>query len=62
MFCRKLELTYTFVRAMEEGLRLPSIEVVREIANKLSIDPAPLVQAWKAQLLGPRRFGDDMLE
>jgi len=37
-FARKLELSYTFVRAMEHGLRFPSDKVLMEIADRLGID------------------------
>ena len=36
-FARKLELSYTFVRAMEHGLRFPSDKVLLEIAEKLGV-------------------------
>ncbi len=34
-FARKLELSYTFVRAMEHGLRFPSDKVLLDIADRL---------------------------
>ncbi len=44
-FSRKLELSYTFVRAMEHGLRFPSDKVLLEIADRLAEDPEDLFLA-----------------
>ena len=44
-FSRRLELSYTFVRSMEEGTRFPSDSVLHEIAAKLSLDPDELLLA-----------------
>ncbi len=44
-FARKLELSYTFVRAMEHGLRFPSDKVLLEIAERLGEDPENLFLA-----------------
>jgi len=44
-FARKLELSYTFVRAMEHGLRFPSDKVLLEIADRLAEDPEELFLA-----------------
>lgn len=44
-FARKLKLSYTFVRAMEHGLRFPSDKVLREIAERLELDPDELILA-----------------
>jgi transcriptional regulator with XRE-family HTH domain len=44
-FARKLELSYTFVRAMEHGLRYPSDKVLMEIAERLGVDPEEMFLA-----------------
>lgn len=44
-FARKLELSYTFVRAMEHGLRFPSDKVLLEIAQRLNESPENLLLA-----------------
>ena len=44
-FARKLELSYTFVRAMEHGLRFPSDKVLLEIADRLGEDAETLFLA-----------------
>lgn len=44
-FARRLELSYTYVRALELGLRSPSDSVLVEIANKLKLDPGELIIA-----------------
>jgi len=44
-FARKLELSYTFVRAMEHGLRFPSDKVLLEIAGRLGENPKQLLLA-----------------
>jgi len=44
-FARKLGLSYTFVRAMEHGLRFPSDKVLLEIAERLKVDPGDLLMA-----------------
>lgn len=44
-FARKLQLSYTFVRALEEGIRLPSDEVLMEIAEALDLDFRQLILA-----------------
>lgn len=44
-FARKLGLSYTFVRAMEHGLRFPSDRVLLEIADRLSVDAGDLLLA-----------------
>ncbi len=44
-FARKLELSYTFVRAMEHGLRFPSDKVLLEIAQRLNENPENLLLA-----------------
>lgn len=44
-FARKLELSYTFVRAMEHGLRFPSDKVLLEIAERLGENPENLLLA-----------------
>ncbi|MFT7484667.1 MAG: transcriptional regulator with XRE-family HTH domain [Candidatus Paceibacteria bacterium] len=44
-FARKLELSYTFVRAMEHGLRFPSDKVLLEIASRLGENPERLLLA-----------------
>jgi len=44
-FARKLGLSYTFVRAMEHGLRFPSDKVLLEIAERLQVDPGDLLLA-----------------
>jgi transcriptional regulator with XRE-family HTH domain len=44
-FARKLELSYTFVRAMEHGLRFPSDKVLQEIAGRLGANPDELLLA-----------------
>ncbi len=44
-FARKLGLSYTFVRAMEHGLRFPSDKVLIEIAEKLGKDAEELFLA-----------------
>jgi len=42
-FAKTLGLSYTFVREMELGNRLPSDEVLLELASRISADPRPLV-------------------
>lgn len=44
-FVKKLQLSYTFVRSMEEGLRLPSDEIIQQISEKLEIDVDELILA-----------------
>jgi transcriptional regulator with XRE-family HTH domain len=44
-FARKLELSYTFVRDMEHGLRFPSDKVLLEIARRLNENPENLLLA-----------------
>jgi transcriptional regulator with XRE-family HTH domain len=44
-FARKLGLSYTFVRAMEHGLRFPSDKVLLEIAERLKVEPGDLLMA-----------------
>ena len=44
-FVKKLSLSYTFVRSMEEGLRLPSDEIVVRIAECLDISTEELLLA-----------------
>jgi len=44
-FARKLGLSYTFVRAMEHGLRFPSDKVLLEIAERLEVDSGNLLLA-----------------
>jgi len=44
-FARKLGLSYTFVRAMEHGLRFPSDKVLLDIAERLGEDPENLFLA-----------------
>ncbi len=44
-FAKGLGLSYTFVRAMEHGLRFPSDKVLMEIAEKLGLDPEELLLA-----------------
>ena len=44
-FARKLELSYTFVRAMEHGLRFPSDKVLLEIADRLGENSEELLLA-----------------
>ena len=44
-FARKLGLSYTFVRAMEHGLRFPSDKVLTEIAQRLELDAEELLLA-----------------
>ncbi len=44
-FARKLGLSYTFVRAMEHGLRFPSDKVLLEMAERLQVDPGDLLLA-----------------
>ena len=44
-FARKLRLSYTFVRSLEEGLRLPSDDVLIEIADHLGLDRKELILA-----------------
>jgi transcriptional regulator with XRE-family HTH domain len=46
-FARRLGLSYTFVRAMEAGFRLPSDKVLLDIANILERDASEfLLAAW----------------
>ena len=42
-FARRLGLSYTFVREVELGNRLPSDEVLLDIAQRLSVDARRLV-------------------
>jgi transcriptional regulator with XRE-family HTH domain len=42
-FAKQIGLSYTFVREMELGNRLPSDEVLFTIASRLSTDPRRLV-------------------
>jgi len=44
-FARRLGLSYTFVRAMEHGMRHPSDRVLVEIADRLSLDASELLLA-----------------
>lgn len=44
-FARRLEFSYTYVRALELGLRSPSDGVLVEIAHKLKLDPGDLLIA-----------------
>ncbi|HIG11669.1 MAG: helix-turn-helix transcriptional regulator [bacterium] len=44
-FARKLELSYTFVRAMEHGLRFPSDKVLLDIADRLGENADELLLA-----------------
>lgn len=44
-FARKLGLSYTFVRAMEHGLRYPSDKVLADIAQRLDLDAEELLLA-----------------
>jgi transcriptional regulator with XRE-family HTH domain len=44
-FARKLELSYTFVRAMEHGLRFPSDKVLLDIAERLGVNSEELLLA-----------------
>jgi transcriptional regulator with XRE-family HTH domain len=44
-FARKLELSYTFVRAMEHGLRFPSDKVLLDIADRLGESSEELLLA-----------------
>ena len=37
-FVKKLGLSYTFVRSLEEGLRLPSDDIIQRIADRLELD------------------------
>jgi transcriptional regulator with XRE-family HTH domain len=42
-FCRRLGLSYTFVRAIEHGRRLPSDRLLAELAVALGLDHRQLV-------------------
>ena len=44
-FARRLGLSYTFVRAMEHGMRHPSDRVLIEIADRLGLDSSELLLA-----------------
>ena len=44
-FARRLELSYTFVRAMEDGSRFPSDFVLETIAKRLNLNPDDLLLA-----------------
>jgi len=44
-FARRLGLSYTFVRAMEQGRRFPSDRVLSTMAETLAVDPADLLLA-----------------
>ncbi len=44
-FAKKLTLSYTFVRSLEEGLRLPSDGIVEQIADCLDLDADELLIA-----------------
>lgn len=44
-FVKKLRLSYTFVRSIEEGLRLPSDQIVAQIAECLDLDTEELLIA-----------------
>ena len=44
-FARRLELSYTFVRALEHGQRFPSDPVLKRIAEVLRLDSAELLLA-----------------
>jgi len=44
-FARKLGLSYTFVRAMEHGLRFPSDKVLLDIADRLGENSEELLLA-----------------
>lgn len=44
-FARRLGLSYTFVRAMEHGMRHPSDRVLVEMADRLGLDSSELLLA-----------------
>lgn len=44
-FARRLSLSYTYVRALELGLRSPSDGVLAEITRKLGLDSGELILA-----------------
>ena len=44
-FARRLGLSYTFVRAMEHGMRHPSDRVLVELADRLGLDSSELLLA-----------------
>jgi len=44
-FVKRLRLSYTFVRSIEEGLRLPSDQIVAQIAECLDLDEEQLLIA-----------------
>jgi len=44
-FVKKLRLSYTFVRSIEEGIRLPSDQIVAQIAECLGLDRDELLIA-----------------
>ena len=44
-FARRLELSYTFVRSMEDGSRFPSDFVLETIAQRLNLNPDDLLLA-----------------
>ena len=44
-FARRLGLSYTFVRAMEHGMRHPSDRVLVEISDRLGLDSSELLLA-----------------
>jgi transcriptional regulator with XRE-family HTH domain len=44
-FARRLDFSYTYVRALELGLRFPSDPVLSEIARKLGLDADELIIA-----------------
>jgi transcriptional regulator with XRE-family HTH domain len=44
-FARRLGLSYTFVTEMERGNRLPSDQILMNIAQQLELDPQALIVA-----------------
>jgi transcriptional regulator with XRE-family HTH domain len=44
-FARQLGYSYTYIRSLELGLRLPSDDVLLEIARRLGLDPDELIIA-----------------
>lgn len=73
-FARKLELSYTFVRAMEHGLRFPSDKVLLDISDRLGesseelllaayCDRSPLLaEVLKARGIAIPAGGEEVLE
>lgn len=73
-FARKLELSYTFVRAMEHGLRFPSDKVLLDIADRLGesseelllaayCDRSPLLaEVLKGRCIAIPAGGEEILE